>query len=70
MSRPSDFSYHLTKYLGEYLPFIKNYSVNTIRSYRDTFKLFLLYFNEEINIPTHKIQIKDVTRDAVNRFLE
>lgn len=70
MSKPSDFSYHLTKYLGEYLPFIKNYSVNTIRSYRDTFKLFLLYFNEELNIPTHKIQIKNVTPDAVKGFLE
>ena len=70
MSKPSDFSYHLTRYLGEYLPFIRNYSVNTIRSYRDTFKLFLLYFNEELSIPTHKIQIKNVTPDAVKGFLE
>lgn len=69
MSKPTDFSYHITKYLGEYLPFIKNYSVNTIRSYRDTFKLLLLYFAEELNMPTHKIQIKDVTPAAVNGFL-
>ena len=70
MNRPSDFSYHLTKYLGEYMPFVKNFSVNTIRSYRDTFKLLLLYFNEELNIPTHKIQIKDVSSATVKGFLE
>ena len=70
MHRPTDFSYHLTKYLGEYLPFIKNFSANTIHSYRDTFKLLLLYFNEELNIPTHKVQIKHVTPNAVKGFLE
>lgn len=70
MRKPSDFSYHLTKYLGEYLPFIKNFSTNTTRSYRDTFKLLLQFFNEELNIPTHKIQLKDITPNAVKGFLE
>ena len=35
MNRTTDFSYHVTKYLGEYLPCVRNFSVNTIRSYRD-----------------------------------
>ena len=47
------------------MPLIKNYSINTIHSYRDTFKLLLMYFNDELNIPTHKIQIKNITPDSV-----
>ena len=42
MNKTTDFSYHITKYFGEYLPCVRNFSVNTIRSYRDTFKLFLI----------------------------
>lgn len=70
MRKPTDFAYHITRYLGEYLPCVKNFSINTIRSYRDTFKLFLLYFDEELNIPMRKIQIKNITPDVVKRFLE
>lgn len=70
MRKPTDFSYHITKYLSEYLPCVKNYSINTIRSYRDTFKLFLLYFDEELNIPMYKIQIKNITPDIIKSFLE
>ena len=69
-SKNTDFSYHLTKYLGEYLPFMRNFSTNTIRSYRDTFKLLLTYFDTELGVPAHKLQIKNITSDTVKRFLE
>ena len=69
MSKTTDFSYHLTKYLGEYLPFMRNFSTNTIRSYRDTFKLLLTYFDIELSIPAHKLQIKNITSDTVKSFL-
>ena len=70
MNRTTDFSYHITKYLGEYLPCVRNFSVNTIRSYRDTFKLFLLYCNNARNIPANKLQLKHITPDIINGFLE
>lgn len=69
MSKPTDFSYHITKYLSEYLPCVKNFSINTIRSYRDTFKLLLLYFDEAKNISAHKLQIKHITADSVKDYL-
>ena len=40
--KPTDFSMHLTAFLSDYLPVQKNVSRNTVRSYRDTFKLLLL----------------------------
>ena len=70
MNRTTDFSYHVTKYLGEYLPCVRNFSVNTIRSYRDTFKLFLMYCKQARSIPAHKVQLKYITPDVVKGFLE
>ena len=45
--KPTDFSMHLTAFLSDYLPIQKNVSRNTIKSYRDTFKLLLLFRSEE-----------------------
>ena len=45
--KPTDFSMHLTAFLSDYLPIQKNVSRNTIKSYRDTFKLLLLFCEKE-----------------------
>jgi len=37
--KPTDFSYHLSKFITDYLAGQRNLSTNTIKSYRDTFKL-------------------------------
>lgn len=70
MNKTTDFSYHITKYFGEYLPCVRNFSVNTIRSYRDTFKLFLMYCEHEHDIPAHKLRLKHITPDVIKGFLE
>lgn len=41
--KPTDFAKALSQYLSEYLPGQRNVSPNTIKSYRETFKLFLKY---------------------------
>lgn len=41
--KPTDFAKALSHYLGIYLPGQRNVSTNTIKSYRDTFKLLLIY---------------------------
>jgi site-specific recombinase XerD len=41
--KPTDFAKALSHYLSLYLPGQRNVSPNTIKSYRDTFKLLLLY---------------------------
>lgn len=70
MTKKPDFAYYVSKFLTEYLSGIKNYSINTIRSYRDTFKLLLIYFEEKHNISAHKIQIENITPEALQGFAE
>lgn len=41
--KTTDFAKYLTDYLSIYLPGQRNLSPNTITSYRDTFKLLLLF---------------------------
>ena len=53
--KPTDFSMHLTSFLSDYLPIQKNVSRNTIKSYRDTFKLLLLFCEKEESLPVEKI---------------
>ncbi len=40
------FSYHLTKYFSDYLPWQTAASVNTIQSYRDTFVQLLSFYKQ------------------------
>jgi len=68
--KPTDFAKHLTLFLSDYLPAQKNVSRNTIKSYRDTFKLFIRYFQEKEGIPTEKLTMDKVSSDRIIRFLE
>ncbi len=68
--KPTDYSYHLTNYLGKYLPGILGLSLNTIASYRDMFALMITFYEEVIDIKAEKIMLKDVTQHRMERFLE
>lgn len=70
MKGPSDFAYYVTSYLSAYLPGQRNVSTNTIKSYRDTFRLMLIYFRGEENIPPEHIQMKSITRNSICKFLD
>jgi len=67
--KPTDFSIYLTQFLSDYLPGQKNVSPNTIRSYRDTFKLLLRYFQEREG-PPEKIKMSCITRVRITSFLD
>ena len=67
--KPTDFSIHLTAFLSDYLPIQKNVSKNTIKSYRDTFKLLLLYCETEEIIPVEKLTMKKLSSELIDRFL-
>ena len=41
--KPTDFATTLSRYLSDYLPGQRNVSPNTMKSYRETFRLFLTY---------------------------
>ena len=70
MTKPTDFAYHLTNYMTVYLSGKRNFSANTVKSYRDTFKLFLRYCEEELKIPSAKITLKKIDRDMICGFLD
>lgn len=67
--RPTDFARFLTQFLSEYLPGQKNVSPHTIRSYRDSFKLLLRYFQEREGIPPEQLTMAQLTPARVTAFL-
>lgn len=67
--KPCDFSYGLTNYLSKYLPTEVGCTSNTIKSYRDTFSLFLRFCNQVYNIKPEKITLSIMNREIVESFL-
>lgn len=67
--RTSDFSSFLTQYLTHYLPVQRNLSSNTIRSYRDTFKLLLIFCRDEKGLNIAKLQMSKLDRSCMEDFL-
>lgn len=67
--KPTDFSMHLTSFLSDYLPLQRNVSKNTIKSYRDTFKLLLLFCEQEEAIPIEKLTMKKLSPELITGFL-
>lgn len=68
--KPTDFAKYLTEFLSEYLPGQKNVSKNTIRSYRDTFKLLITYCLEIKDTPSERITLTMLSSEWVTGFLE
>jgi len=66
----SDFPQYLTNFLSRYLPGEKNLSTNTISSYRDTFKLFLVFCENEKNIFPEKLAIQKITKQLIVEYLD
>lgn len=66
---PTDFSKHLTDFFSNYLPLQKNVSKNTIKAYRDTFKLLLYFCESEEKIKPEKLSMHHLSSDLIERFL-
>jgi integrase/recombinase XerD len=68
--QPTDFAKYLTEFLSIYLPTQKNVSKNTLRSYRDTFKLLIKYCQELKGIPVERITLNVLSSKCLTDFLE
>jgi integrase/recombinase XerD len=68
--KPTDFAKALTHYLAVYLPGQRNVSSNTIKSYRDTFKLFLLYCKQDCNLSIERLSLERIDKTLILGFLE
>jgi len=69
MKKSIDFPEILSEYLTKYLPLRQGASVNTIKSYRDGFKIFLRYCRDTTGIRTENFRMKHFTRKLVNDYL-
>ena len=67
--RETDFALHLTGFLSKYLPAQRNLSANTITSYRDAFKLFLIFCETEKKRNVDRISLMDISRELVAEYL-
>lgn len=68
--KPTDFAKALSDYLTEYLPGQRNVSTNTIKSYRDTFKLFLLYCQQECHLSIERLCLEHIDKARILAFLD
>ena len=62
----NNFSYYITNYFKEYLPKVKSFSSNTIKSYKETMIQLINYF-ESNKIDYSNIQ--NIDYDIINKFL-
>ncbi len=67
--KPTDFAKALSQYFAVHLPGQRNVSANTIKSYRDTFKLFLLYCKHSCNISIERLCLRHIDKTIVLGFL-
>ena len=67
--KETDFAWHLTGFLSKYLPGQRNLSANTIASYRDAFKLFLIFCEAEKKKKVNGLKLADISRELVVEYL-
>ncbi|MFC1707287.1 site-specific integrase [Planctomycetota bacterium] len=67
--KPTDLALHLSRFLADYLAGERNASPNTIKGYRDAFKLLLRYCRDHHGIPPDRLTMRALTVDVVRGFL-
>lgn len=70
IKKENQFAYYLTNFFTVFLVNQKGSSNNTIKAYRDTFKLLLRYYNEKKSITTSKITIDNLSKENILEFLD
>jgi integrase/recombinase XerD len=66
----TNFGKFLSSYFLKYIPYKTGYSENTIKSYRDTFTIFLRYCNDVLRIKPEKICFSKITKKMIEEFLD
>jgi site-specific recombinase XerD len=67
--KQTHFAKRLTDFLTSYLPSERGFSVNTIKSYRDTMLLFLIYMKSVHHKEADRIDFNDITQERILSFL-
>ncbi len=64
-----NFQYYLSKFFKDEMSSRKGSSQQTISSYADAFKLFLMFMKDNKSIKPESIQLDDLTRDNIHDYL-
>jgi site-specific recombinase XerD len=67
--RNKDFGQYLPEYFLKYISRQTGYSINTIKSYRDTFTIFLRYLKDESRIKPEKLSFERMSKKMIEEFL-
>lgn len=70
MNHSEDFQVLLQKYFLVRLMGQQKVSPNTVQSYKDTFRLYLCYLNDDIGIPPNSVNMSHITTDTIIGFLK
>jgi integrase/recombinase XerD len=65
----TDFAVMLHRFLTSHLAGLRGCSPNTIASYRDAFKLLIVFFSDVRSIPPGKLTLDRIDDDAITGFL-
>jgi integrase/recombinase XerD len=65
----NNFGFYITKFFSEYLPSNLGASINTIKSYRDTFVQLISFFEEKYKIKSGKLSFENITVPSIEKFL-
>jgi site-specific recombinase XerD len=68
--KENDFPKYLSDFLSKYLPGQRNASTHTIASYRDVFKLLLIFCDSTKSIKPEKIKTSDLSKELILHFLD
>ena len=66
----TDFARLVSEFLTDYLPLQRNYSKNTILSYRDALKLLVVFITDEKGIRMTEFTMNAFDRQLILEFLE
>ena len=64
-----DFGDYLSEYFLKFAPRQTGYSINTIKSYRDTFTIFLRYLNDKLRIKPERLSFEKISKKMIEEFL-
>lgn len=70
MKNSTDFAKLVEGFLTDYLPLQRNYSKNTISSYKDSLKLFVRYITIEKEFKLDSFDMSKFNRDIIIGYLE
>jgi site-specific recombinase XerD len=65
----TDFAVLLRRFLTTHLAGLRGCSPHTIASYRDTFKLLIVFFRDDQSIPPEKLTLDRIDTTAITAFL-